>query len=124
MSHFGVTLDDVIENLYNLYKHGNLIKTRNKGKFDTGSSNLILDFTNNNIMRQFGSNKRIRIKKIEKTVTKINLAGVVIMSHNDVIDVIWYQIRTPGVRISLQSEFEPDWDNFEIWTDRKSAITG
>ena len=31
MSHFGVTLDDVIENLYNLYKHGNLIKTRNKG---------------------------------------------------------------------------------------------
>ena len=88
MSHFGVTLDDVIENLYNLNKHGNLIKTRNKGKFDTESSNLILELTNNNSMRQFGSNRRIRIKNIEKTVTKINLAGVVIMTHNDVIDVI------------------------------------
>ena len=80
MSHFGVTLDDVIENLYNLYRHGNLIKTRNKGKFDTESSNLILELTNNNSMRQFGSNRRIRKNKIEKTVTKINLSGVVIMT--------------------------------------------
>jgi hypothetical protein len=30
VSHFGVILNDVIETLNNLYKHGNLIKTRNK----------------------------------------------------------------------------------------------
>jgi hypothetical protein len=64
------------------------MKTRNKGKFDTRSSNLIQEFTHSNIMRQFGSNKRIAMKKIEKTVTKINLAGVMIISHNEIIDVI------------------------------------
>jgi hypothetical protein len=49
---------------------------------------VIPEFTNENIMRKFGSNRRIRIKKIEKTVTRINQAGVVIMTHDDVIDVI------------------------------------
>ena len=49
---------------------------------------------------------------------------VVIMTHDDVIDVIWYQIRTPGVRISLHTEFESDWTNVGKRTHRKSAITG
>ena len=34
VSHFGVTLVDVIETLYNLYKHGNLIKKCNKVVFN------------------------------------------------------------------------------------------
>ena len=61
--------------------------------------------------------------KIEKTVTRINLAGVVSMTHNDVNDVIWYQIRTPGPRICLQTEFWSDLTNFEKRIYRKSAIT-
>ena len=55
----------------------------------------------------------------------INLAGVVIMTHNDVIDVIWSQIRTPGARISIQKfEFWPDWTNIEKRIYRKLAISG
>ena len=43
------------------------------------------------------------------------------MTQYDVIDLIWYQIQTPGVHISLQTEIWPDWINFGRIDFRKSC---
>ena len=44
------------------------------------------------------------------------------MTHDDVIDKIWYQIRTPGAVISLHAKFGPNRSNFGKTGSRNPAI--
>ena len=43
------------------------------------------------------------------------------MTDDNLIDKIWYQVRTPGGLISLQTTFWPDWINFGKIDFQKSS---
>ena len=45
------------------------------------------------------------------------------MTHDDVIDTIWYQIRTPGAVISLYAQFKHDMSFIKIMSLNDPKMT-